>query len=77
MSQFRTWLLERFIQDKDFGDSLSRGEVPSSLAIKLRLLGMKVGQRTQMDNIYAVDHELIEVGDSALFGDAVMRMKGR
>lgn len=69
-AQFRLWLLERFVQSDDFEDSLTTWRGTELLAIKYRMLGMTVGRRVQMDNIYSVEPELVNIGDNVILGNS-------
>ena len=66
--EFRTWIFERLIDSPLAERALAPWHSTEFLAAKYRLLGASVGSKTQPDFVHIIQHDLLTVGDGAVFG---------
>lgn len=65
------WILSRLVGSEQFEQAVGPWINTEVLSWLYRCLGARIGKRVQMDAFYALDHELVSVGDNVVFGHGV------
>lgn len=71
LDRLRRWVLARLVDSQLFEEAVGPWINTEVLAWLYRCLGAHIGRRVQMDAFYALDHELVSVGNNVVFGHGV------